>query len=70
MIYSYIVLEVKPEKLQEELCNHGADGWELIIVIPLQRIKEGFIELKSQPNIELTYQLIMKIECYDKKIIY
>ena len=60
MNYTYIVTQVEPDNLQEELCSLGSEGWELITVVPLSRL-DG-MALNGQPKIKITYQLIFKSE--------
>jgi len=61
MKYTYIVKEVKPDDLQEELCLLGGDGWELVSIIPISRFDIS-IQLNNQPKMKITYQLILKSE--------
>lgn len=62
--YTYIVCEVQPEKLQEELCSLGAEGWLLCNIIPLQRITPGSLMINGQPKAELIYQLVFKTDMF------
>ena len=54
---NYIVVIVKPEFLENELNIQAKKGYELFNIQPLQTIRPGL--LPNQPNIEITYQLIM-----------
>ncbi len=54
---SYKVVIIKPVFLENELNIQANKGYELFNIQPLQTIRPGIIPM--QPEIEITYQLIM-----------
>jgi hypothetical protein len=58
MIINYLVSIVRPAFLQEELIHLGKKGWNLVNVVVLQTIRQGF-EI-NKPEIDIQYQLIFK----------
>jgi len=59
--YTYIVTEIEPADLQDELCSLGAEGWELINIIPIQRVRPA-IGLDGQPQVKNSYQCVFKTD--------
>jgi hypothetical protein len=61
--YEYLTKTIQPDKLGYELELFGQDGFELINIIPMQRIIQPRLGLPNQqPVIETQFLMIFKKE--------
>lgn len=67
MKYSYLTIDVKPEKLEEYLQSYGEKGYRFVQLVVMQRYVQPKLQLGIQqpPQIEIEFKLIFELLCQE-----
>jgi len=63
--FTYYTIEINPQELDKELDKAGANGWELVFVVGVQR--QSKLSLNGIPSIITNFLLIFKKEIIEFK---
>ena len=63
--FTYYPIEVNPQELDKELDKAGANGWELVFVVGVQR--QSKISIGGMPTLVINFLLIFKKEIIEFK---
>jgi hypothetical protein len=63
--FTYYTIEIIPQELDEELNKAGANGWDLVFVVGVQR--QSKLSLNGIPSMIINFLMIFKKEIIESK---